>query len=989
MFYALRTIKEPTKPISSAEVILRKQSCLAISFGKIVKFYVIENKKLKLIDSIFPGAYIIEIVSLKDKQYLLVSNDLQFVVMKDLKAIKKGRISQENIVSKRQLLKKCVSNQEYVVFLFKNNKLTILNFSGSHLKINDNIKDLIAYDVVDIVLDKNIVCCLAIHFDGRTYIIRYSIDEGNREFVFKNRKLLKDIERIFFSNGNLYVWRGSQMTVFDKNDKMTEIYMANNYILSTLALEDGGLLMAMYDGEIHRIKDNSSEIIATIDIRFDRMSFFQNYIFAHARFGKSCLLLYEQGKISTVDLDFIQSHSKMKKITFKNGMKFLSTDQEKHNKGKLTYRIPTAKKQILDGLAIIKKFWVFDQQIFVSYPGYSIIFKFGVFLRKMDEILNFKAFNDTCIFHTANTITVMAQTTRSTEFPGMILSEILKDEIIVYTDTKRLFVIDLNTFKTIHKVRVVHEVANIKVFDTTIMISLFSGQLKFLNRKLEHLKTIDSKIITHCDFLDDKSLIFSDFSDRVYYLSLKTIVPQKLFVSKGLIGLAKFDDDIYTFGKECVRINGHLDCHMLKVKNVQHLTHYQDTFYISKKNKIFSLNIEKEPKISINISETIVKAFDYCESAKVHALAYTNDDEDSTIQLKSVMTNSKDLKKYHKMLYKKEKAKLLGIKETSGNNAVKKPKLIEYSPDISEIPCKPKFTKTINISSIDIEGGAVVSIRFYKNLLVVGINIVNHNREGISKIILFDGLRSVAEKAKIGLMCNLEVYKSHIMTVHGDFVTVYKIQNAKIIEIAQKKANSDVSGLYCHKFRMIVAMSFRYCILFEFDFNYNVILDRGRFYDNISIDAGTFYKKNLIIADSTGSLSVYKDNSNGHEINRTASINLNTSVKTIKQGTLNKRQEKHVYYASCQDGALIAIKPYTSTQLLVIIHRIIHKVGEKMLFNYADTIKNFDKITFKRTGVFLDCDMLINHPDIEKCVEKLYKNKEEVLEMIRELRSIH
>lgn len=975
MYIAVRSIREPTTPICSNIVVYNNRKCLAISYGKIIKFYELNGRKLVMTDSLFPGAYVCEIIPLKNDFLLLVSKDLQFVLMKDMRTIKKGRVIQEFVKVHTQLLKKCVYNDEFVIFIFENSKMSIFNLVENHLRINENIKELLAYKILDAVINKNELTCLVQDSEDRTHIHRYFIREGNREIVYKDRKMFKDAKRIFFAFGFLYVLRKNYISIMDKDDKIEEIFFANSGILSGTPW-NGGILMSSKDGEIIHLKKEKIDILMTIDYRFKSLLPFDNFIFANSCMGYSALISLNGKKII---YDQIPNISYIRCPKVHNGIKFLSGCVENDNICTLKYTIPVKKEKILDCLTYVKKFWVFNEMIYASFVGFSILFKSGMFYGKMDEILDFKAFDRYCIIITANSIFRITDTSKKADFPGIILSDIQKNEILIYTEEKRLFLIKTQDFEIIKKVIVADEVSLIKRIGQTCLISTFTCKLKFLDKQLKSIRTEECPIISYCEQLDDKRLIVVFTSGLTCCLTLESQRTENLFALKGIKGLVKRGEDIFIFGKKIIKITPNLECFNLDIKDVQHLTTDDKNIFICKKSFISTVHIEDLPKLTIQKRPLPDFGLSFCSSKTQKALAYRNEDG-SRIVLKTKSTNAKFLTRYFREIYQSK----------NKTNVIKKQK-IHKSSDSEDMDkeAKPTFQIEINKYEIDILKNTVKCIRFYKRYLIIGANISNCSEMGLSRLILYDGLELLSEVCKTGHIVDFQVYKDYILTSHGAVLTVYKIENSKLIEIAQKSMTILIWRIHINKFRFIVANMWRSFVAMEFDPKTRVIDEKNRFYDNIVIDAGAFFKKCFILAEKTLSLSMYTTRSNDYEIARVSSINLNEEITSITKGSLNARTDKRMHYATSANGAIFAIKKYKKNPIIEAISRVIRRVGAKMLFNHRDSLRAYDKLSCKGVTYFIDCDILKYHPDIEKCVEKTCKNKKEVLELIRELISIH
>lgn len=974
MYFAVRSVKEPTRPICSNVIIYNNCKCLAISYGKIVKFYGLDVKRLKLIDSIFPGAYVCQIIPFKNDYYLLVSKDSQFVLMKDKIPVKKGRISQEYVTNDSHLLKICASNEEFAIFVFGNSKMCIFNFTGNHLRINENIKEFLAYVILDVALNKNELICLVKDSEERVYIHRYFIREGNREIVYKDRKMFKNAKKIFFSFGLLYVFRDNIIFIMDKNDKITETVFANSGILSGTPWNHG-LLLSSEDGEIIHLKRVGLDVLMTTNVRFQQLLIFEQFIFGRSENGKSSLIALNEKSIC----DRMSNVSHLRSLDFKNGLRFLSGCAENDKICTLKYRIPVKKEKMLDCLTDVKKFWVFKECIYASFVGYSILFKEGMFHNKMDEILNFKAFDEYCVLNTAKSIIRISDITKKIDFPGIILSDIQKNEIFVYTDQKGLFLIKTADFTAIKKVLVADEVSLIKCINQMYIVSTFTSKLKFLDNQLKLMKTENCPAIVYCEQLDDLRLIIAFTSGKICCLNLDSQKMEILFIFKGVKGLIKKDDDVYLFGKNVIKITPNLECFTLNLQNVQYLAIDLKNILICEKSNIFTVQMENLPTIFVKKRSIPDSGLSFCSNKTQKVIAHRNEDS-STIVYKTKITNVKVLSRHFRRIYY----------TNNKRKAIKKRKISSSSDSYnSEKLIKPSYKIEINKSEMDLHKLIVQCIKFYKNFLIVGANMKSKKETIFSKLILFDGLESINEITKAGHIVDFSIYKDHILTSHGAVITVYKIQNKKFVELAQASMTIEIWKMHIHRFQFIVANMWRSFVLMEFDPKINIICEKSRFYDNIMINAGAIYKNYFILSEKTLSLSIYIPRSNDYEIARVSTMNLNEEITAIKKGSLNTKIDRAVHYAISLSGAIFAIKIYKKNYVLEAISRVIRKVGEKMLFNHKNSLKAYDKIAFKNSAHFIDCDILKYHPGIDKCIDKLCKNQNEIREMIRELINIH
>lgn len=985
MYLAMRTIHNPTAPVCCQEVFYKEQKCLAVSYGKFITFYVLDEEKLKPIDTIYPGAFVKFILAMKANSFVLVSADNQFVLMKDGYFVKRGKILQVKITSNEDLVEKVAYNEEYAVFTFKNSRISILNYTGTAIKINENLKDLYAYKILDIQIHKNIVICLIEDAEENTYVHRYYIRDENKNFEIKDRKMIKNGKRIAYHDKQLFVFVEGKVLVFKNDDKTVEYVSANPTIICTIPWKNG-ILAAMDDGEIIHYTENGLKVTNIIELTFDQMVFFNGFIFGMSKIGNSSLFTLIDENIRI--LDQFENLPCIRNLEFSKGINFLAGSRENDAKCHLKYKIPVNLQKQIECESPVKKFWRYNDKFFVSFIGYSKIADLNKFGDRMDEILNFRNFDKFAILCTTDKIQRLGNNPAEVEASKIQLVDISETHIFVYTESGHLQVFDIANFKLVgSKSMQNEEVSALKIVNNQFIVSTFNDYVKIYNEKLKVINTSIFPTMTFFEQFENNKIIYSTTKGKIGVFDLSTLTNIKLFQCEKITRCTKIGDDLILHGGEAIKVDKNMNCTSFDIKNVQFVTSDDTGVYFCVENTINLMDIAKEPTLTLKKRKLPDEALALCLKSSQKAFSWRNDNS-SMVQVEKKSSNKENEENKLQKRTKTENSSESHIEESDEYNRFPLcENVIELeSSSKNQVSSRSLIKKHV----IKFVNHKILAIKFWKKHM-----IVISNSEGLEyapingTVSLFLGLKRIKKMNLVGEIIAAEVHKGHLLVVHGQLVAVFKIYPDGFHFINSESFLIRPRTIKINGFKIIIADYLRSCAVMEYIPQNEIIDEIYTVYTQMQIIDGTNYQETYIFLHDSTSISTFSKNKPQSYMFMNGTFNFHTQLLEIKQGTLNKQIDDTVFYITTANGAIICMKIFENSKVLSVVQRVIEKLGEKLLFHYSDSKVPNPSKGFTRSDFFLDCDLLVNHPDTERCIEKICKNKDEVMETLKILRNIH
>lgn len=923
MHIAIRTIKKPSSCICASEIIFKEQKCLAISIGKFLEIYDVTKCKFDKVHKIFVGACIVAIIPMRYNNYMLVSKDNQFVIMKDDQLIKRSNINEDKKSRIINKLKKYVFNEDYIVFLFDNNKLAVIYLINDNIRIKEQIKDLIAYTVLDISLNRSELICLVSDTEMKTYIHRYNLKENAKDFVFKERKAFNTAFRIGQARDFLLIFRKNQISILG-NEQQCEIQSANPTFLNGISWKDGYLAI-MGDQELVFITKEKIKIIKKFNNVINEIMYVNGLLFGRSFHGNSVLFSITE---DVTIFDQLENISFLRDLQFQKGLHFLSGKDQNNFECTLKYRIPVKNSIYYNFNKIIKKFWIYNNLIFISYVNNSVIIKNNKVLETTDEILNFKVFGNSCLFHTYNKIIKHTDHVIKSKIPGILLSDINENEIFIYTKKKELILFDCNSMKIIQMKEIKNEVSAVKKINDNFAISTFNDEFILFDRKFMIIEKIEIPTIGHCEQLNENILIFNTLLGSIGILDLKVFKTKSLLESHYMNGIIKFKNGVIFYGEETIFIDENLFCVSVDLRKINSAFKSGRHYYVCMEKRI--LKVKLATNAEFRIKKNKIKGFGLTLSrtSKEQILGYQNGSSSIII-----------------------------------NNLVKE--------------------------QIEIKNEIIQKANFNKKYLIVATNFVDSNGIDSSKLILFEKMTKIDEISKKGLLFSLDTFDNLIATSHGVYLTVYKIENGKFVELSQIASPVLPWKIRFSNLNLIVCDIWRTFAVHYFDPETNTIIEKKRCHEDIIVDDAFMLHSQFLVADSNGCLFFCDEGCTEREIIWKAAFNYNEPILCVKKGTLNKKKEKNIFYASSKFGSIAVIQIFDKNLIIQQIKHLIRKLSNSTIFNYEEAISYSNVEGKNNTDIFIDCDILKYHPLLNNYLEKYFPGNMEIKSKIHELCSIH
>ncbi|ELA48497.1 hypothetical protein VCUG_00106 [Vavraia culicis subsp. floridensis] len=592
MYFAIRTIKKSSSVICAANVFYQQKMCLAVSTGKYINFYEIVAGKLKKIGDLQLGSFVVSIIPIESKKFVLISLDNQYVVFSDQKVVKRGRVSKERFWRVENKIQKCVYSNGKIVILFNNNKLSIMHVASNSIKIDDNLKDLLAYNVYDILVHKNEIVALLGDIEGKTYIHHYLFKENKKGIMFKDRKIMSNAHRILMASDKLYVFRDGMVTIID-DDNHVDMQFANPSMINGIEYKNG-LLLTMEDRELvyicdkvsilHRFSDTIDCVVPTNDLLFG-LSFYGHSI-----------LFQIQNTVTVTDT--LENVSQPTNLHFRKDLHFLSGMNFNNSMCEMSYKIPVEYEEHINFPKIVKRSWRYDEYLIVSFLNEGLIMRGKTVWEKIGEIQNLKVLDNCCVFNTKTHIYKLTTFLTAKESKNIVLSDIGDDHVVVYTDSQEIDVYDTQNFFLRCAIVFNAEISLIKCVSDLVMVSTFDNKMHILSKDLVKVKVFDFECLKSAQQMSNAYLIVSTLTSRIYVMDLTTQQAKLLFKMEHIIHLEKYRDGVFAVGKNVIYISKQLVCYDTELNDLSSM-HCGDVLLFTREKSIFTAKLGPEPVFKI------------------------------------------------------------------------------------------------------------------------------------------------------------------------------------------------------------------------------------------------------------------------------------------------------------------------------------------------------------------------------------------------------
>ncbi|ELQ76456.1 WD40 repeat containing protein [Trachipleistophora hominis] len=592
MYFAMRTIKKSSSAVCAANVFYQQRECLAVSTGKYLNFYDIMDGKFHKIGELQLGSFVVAVIPIENKKFVLISLDNQYVVVNDQKVVKRGRVSKERFWRVENKIQKCVYANGKIVILFNNNKLSIMHVASNSVKIDDNLKDLLAYNVYDILVHKNEIIALLGDIEGKTYIHHYVFKENKRGIVFKDRRIMSNAYRILMANDRLYVFRDGVVTVID-GDSHVDMQFANPSMINGIEYKNG-LLLTMEDRELVYISDKVN-ILHRFSDTIDNIVPTSGLLFGLSFYGHSILFTIDNAVTIT---DALENVSQPTNLHFRKNLHFLSGMNFNNSMCEMSYKIPVKYEEYINFPKIVKRTWKYNEYLIVSFLNEGLIMKNKTAWEKVGEVQNLRVLADCCVFNTKTHIYRLTTFLTAKESKSIVLSDIDDERVVVYTDTKEIDVYDVNTLVIRCSTAFDAEISLIKWVSEMVLISTFDNQMYVLDKELAKIKTFDFECLRAAERVSSAYMIVCTLTSKIYVMDLATQQARLLFKMEHVTQLERYGDGVFAIGKNVIYVSKQLVCYDTELSELSSM-HCGNILLFTRENSIFSVNLGAEPVFKI------------------------------------------------------------------------------------------------------------------------------------------------------------------------------------------------------------------------------------------------------------------------------------------------------------------------------------------------------------------------------------------------------
>ncbi|KMV66172.1 hypothetical protein M970_051150 [Encephalitozoon cuniculi EcunIII-L] len=519
MYYAMRTIKDPTAVVSAAKIEHRRYPCVAITRGATVEIY---NLGMKLVDVIHPNGYVTLIVPVpfrNAKRFLMVCSEGEYVIMSENRPVVWGKMPTASLYTR------CVRSSRTLVFIAENSTIAVASLNHDGLVFGDDINDFGYYRILDCFSSKGDVAFLLEDISGDVFYSRYLVASGKPRMALKEKALLRrGLVSARPMGDGLFLIGGGKLYYYAKGRFILESEFANPGVKNSL-LTDRGVLLSMEDGELIRVSLERSvsadpKAQKGEDVPCEELSL-KIEVLGNLGSWLTVLLhledeLYYGGSFSG-DSYYLKIEKELKILrTFENNphprslsyfgasFKYIARNAIK----KITYAIDLLAESRYNLPRAVRRFGMAGSILIVSYPDEGKVFTGAMDdERCFDEIMNIHIDNH-CYFNTKNHVFCLRDgDVLNLEIGGIVLSSYDKDLCIVFTRDRLLKAICLETMACVRSLECPYEVSLLHL-SSHLFISTYYDEFIIMDRFLRVMHKRRQKTLKSASVVDNR-LFFS------------------------------------------------------------------------------------------------------------------------------------------------------------------------------------------------------------------------------------------------------------------------------------------------------------------------------------------------------------------------------------------------------------------------------------------------------------------------------------------------
>ncbi|EPR79147.1 hypothetical protein SLOPH_1719 [Spraguea lophii 42_110] len=889
MVYFSKNIKPVQSILCAMKLFYLNTECICISKGKIIEFY---NKSYEMFSSLKTHITVTHMSSImmnKVEHLFLYSYYHQYVILNDGKKIFSGKIDIEEKV------KFIIGDGKRIIIVYTSNIVKII-YIRKGVVIIDTFNDLKYYEILDIKFLNNRIIFLVKDVDQATTIYfykeRFELEE--KKSSIKTKKLLGYKEQLFLLKEDKITLNFEGETV--------NLDFSNPFLLSSFETSNG-IILAMKNGEIYILNPNDKNIkfIGKVKTTVNYIIPLKNnrYLFV-STFGPTMIVTVEPFEI----ISKYDNSSYIRNININKKIHFLSGASNNSSIDTFSYGIPIEIEREIKLSETIKKFWIYKDFIIAVYTDCSIIYDKDLNIQdKLEEILNLHIYNDCCYFNTESKLYRFIKDGNITHITlkSSILSSFYKENVIFYTEESTIELYSLNRLEIIYTKPCKYQISFICLNEYTVISTYYNELIIFdrdFNEKKFTLETLFSGF-----YLDNK-ILGSTLDGRIMVFDIITQETNILCFTEPLTTINRIGDEYMILGESPSFISEDLNLYPLFLKNISY-SFYNKDLYISKKNFIYKIKKEENPKYKIN---------------------------------------SKPLKKEGMFMIN-----LHNINRTFMAHSIVK-KILNYNEtNIKERTAKidSKFTLYFNskkIKSKIIENTIPMAGKEIKELIVVGYNCTKENK-GIISLLSPQNLDTIYETHLDKLILSLETQNDYIAVGTASSILLYKLQGNVLVRLS--KSDTQIYPIDLHfKDNTIFVSDFVKCFsIYKIDLEINDLIEEKRALNNKSYKS--LYYNNKILSINKDKIYITKEDI---QLYTEPYIEFNLlhkaqdNITSICTGTLSvEKKYDNIYYATEKGEINILFYFETSMEERKTIEELYKKAIEKNIFEITKhTLIDFD-----------------------------------------------
>lgn len=942
-FCVVRTLKKPESAICSAICWFKGIKSIVVSYGKRLEFYNSTGDLLKAVSCNDFVVQISQIFEPAECSIFLLSKNNEYAILKNGDIKETGHLFHKHVEGVRPL--KVLYLRRFLTILLSNSRVLFILQKDGKLIFYDKFNYFGSYKILDLVTRGEKVFFLMEDYENKVLYTHYGLKSSENDFMhFETGSFSSQPYRVAFYKEKTILFQKGKIILCLNNKPIYQSNFANSCLNSWIETE-GGLLLSMRNGELIRLVIDSNikiKKVHDIDFCIDNFLKMDNLYFGGSYLHGKLFFEFKNDEMRILRAD--KTLSKPKCLRCNDGLQFFARDRLCTVK----YLVKPLVVKEISFSSPIKRVWIFNHKMFVSFPGKSIVYDIRNQnqVKEFDEIKNAHEYNG----FRFNTQNLLVETRDGINFSKVEWNEIVlsgyhKDYVVLYSGGQIQL---LRNRALVREKRYPDDIYMIFIYDF-ILVSTKRRECIFYDYNLQILKNIEMPVFTSFAMFK-KHLFLVDKLNAVYVAE---------------IGILKeFVDDMVN-SDDLLRKVLPSDYHRYQLFSCEKFGYVLSTgirpavIILGKEFSSFEISISDITSYAFYAAEKY-KSSDLILIARQNKILFV---EACSFNPEITIDEDKihgDVR-FFTMLGKTNRTILGTIKQTKKLES--RLLYMENNTFIDEYLLENKMV--------------IFGEYFREGLFVAGFNF--KNSELSSELSLFDvkkRIRKLHSVSSIGLLHGVSTYKNKLVTSHGAKMVIYEVLKSKL----DKRASIST---------LIFPISFRFSPLgkdiFVSDmmrplkvFSYNrkkmVLEEKDKIFKEGFCRILEVLGRNIFVADSNGKFFVYTSDENPKSKKY---FYYGENVLDTCIGFLDPCKSKSIYFVT-ENGSIGLLKTEfgaTAEEAKLIMRIQNHLKKERPFENHA-------------SDNFVDADLLLNI-DIEATAQMLKVNASEVHQLCKKLRCIY